>query len=151
MKLLIHSQTSMAAPLKFWEWISNFMPHFIADVITYPCHDQRGPRGMRGQNDMELKWDAATLLAVRDKELVFTWQVESWGLWQKWPYHLKYHEILPCWHCTNHNIIGVTNYWFDLMINNLSKFYPLLDKRSDIIVYTSPWSLQVSIAEDWPL
>ena len=24
---------------------------------------------MRGQNDMELKWDAAPLLAVRDKEL----------------------------------------------------------------------------------
>ena len=22
-----------------WEWISNFIPHFIMDVITYPCWD----------------------------------------------------------------------------------------------------------------
>ena len=34
MKLLIHSQTSMVALLR--EWISNFIPHIIMDVITYP-------------------------------------------------------------------------------------------------------------------
>ena len=38
MKLLIHSYTAMAGNV--WEWISNFIPHFIMDVITYLifCH-----------------------------------------------------------------------------------------------------------------
>ena len=25
--------------VKFWEWISSFIPHFKMDVITYPCWD----------------------------------------------------------------------------------------------------------------
>ena len=25
--------------VEYWEWISNFIPHFIMDVITYPCWD----------------------------------------------------------------------------------------------------------------
>ena len=25
--------------IEVWEWISNFIPHFITDVITYPCWD----------------------------------------------------------------------------------------------------------------
>ena len=25
--------------VEVWEWISNFMPHFIGHVITYPCWD----------------------------------------------------------------------------------------------------------------
>ena len=37
MKLLIHSQTSMVT-VEVWEWISNFILHFIMDVITYPCY-----------------------------------------------------------------------------------------------------------------
>ena len=27
------------AAVEVWEWISNFIPHFIMDVITYPCWD----------------------------------------------------------------------------------------------------------------
>ena len=27
--------------IEVWEWISNFFPHFITDVITYPCWDYR--------------------------------------------------------------------------------------------------------------
>ena len=34
MELLIRSQTSMA------EWISNFIPQFVMDIITYPSWDQ---------------------------------------------------------------------------------------------------------------
>ena len=26
--------------VEVWEWISNFIPHFIMDVITYECCDQ---------------------------------------------------------------------------------------------------------------
>ena len=29
--------TNTVQPLKSLEWISNFIPHFIMDVITYPC------------------------------------------------------------------------------------------------------------------
>ena len=25
--------------VEVWEWISNFIPHFIRDVITYPCRN----------------------------------------------------------------------------------------------------------------
>ena len=27
------------ATIEVWEWISNFIPHFSVDVITYPCWD----------------------------------------------------------------------------------------------------------------
>ena len=36
-EILIHSQTSTAAPLGFWERITFFIKHFVKDVITYPC------------------------------------------------------------------------------------------------------------------
>ena len=47
MKLLIHSWTSMVQSLnrlhstvqllEVWEWMSDFIPDFMMDVITYPC------------------------------------------------------------------------------------------------------------------
>ena len=36
MELLSHSQTSMAAAIEVWEWVSNFIPHFTGHMITYP-------------------------------------------------------------------------------------------------------------------
>ena len=39
MKLLINSQTIMVAHLEVCEWIHDFMPYVITDVITYPCWD----------------------------------------------------------------------------------------------------------------
>ena len=27
------------ATIEVWEWISNFIPHFIMDVIIHPCWD----------------------------------------------------------------------------------------------------------------
>ena len=41
MKLLIHSQTStvQALGVEVWNWINNFTPHFIKDVITYMSWD----------------------------------------------------------------------------------------------------------------
>ena len=29
--------TFHGAAIEVWEWISNFIPHFMMDVITYPC------------------------------------------------------------------------------------------------------------------
>ena len=34
-ELLIHSQTSTVATVEVWEWISNFIPHFMMNVITH--------------------------------------------------------------------------------------------------------------------
>ena len=31
------------ATVQVWEWISNFIPHFIMNVITYPCLIQISP------------------------------------------------------------------------------------------------------------
>ena len=28
------------ATVEVWEWMTNFIPHFIMDVINYPCWDQ---------------------------------------------------------------------------------------------------------------
>ena len=32
MKFFIHSQTSAVATVEVWEWISNFIPHFIKEM-----------------------------------------------------------------------------------------------------------------------
>ena len=37
------SGTTEVCTDEVWEWISNFIPHFIMDVITYPCKDQINP------------------------------------------------------------------------------------------------------------
>ena len=28
-----------SATVEVWEWLGNFIPHFIMDGITYPCWD----------------------------------------------------------------------------------------------------------------
>ena len=33
----IPQDLSYVVPFEVWEWISNFTPHFIGHVITYPC------------------------------------------------------------------------------------------------------------------
>ena len=37
--LSIHQPTGCFAAVEVWEWngISNFIPHYMMDVITYPC------------------------------------------------------------------------------------------------------------------
>ena len=52
MKLLIHSQTSTV--VEVWEWIRNFIPHFIGDVITYPCNDWSWTMLVKGVPDVLL-------------------------------------------------------------------------------------------------
>ena len=31
------TQNFNGATVEFWEWRSNFIPHIIGDVITFPC------------------------------------------------------------------------------------------------------------------
>ena len=32
--------SSIFSTVEVWEWITNFIPHFLMDLITYPCWDQ---------------------------------------------------------------------------------------------------------------
>ena len=40
MKLLIHYPNFNGCTVEVWEWISNFIPHFLGHVITYACYFQ---------------------------------------------------------------------------------------------------------------
>ena len=54
--------------VEVWEWKTNFIPHFIMDLITYPCWDwhvgKRGPRFLHGQciTPVPMKWTWKTLV-----------------------------------------------------------------------------------------
>ena len=39
MNLLIYTQISKVAPVEVWEWISDFIPHFTRQNVTFPCRD----------------------------------------------------------------------------------------------------------------
>ena len=41
MKLLIHSNNLNGFTIEVWAWISNFVPHFIIDVIIAGLMDHR--------------------------------------------------------------------------------------------------------------
>ena len=51
MKLLIHSKTSTATPLK----LGNVIPHITGYVITYPCWNQSSSMLVKGAPDVEIK------------------------------------------------------------------------------------------------
>ena len=36
---IIHVLFLFCCTLEIWEWICNFIPHFIVDIIAYPCWD----------------------------------------------------------------------------------------------------------------
>ena len=58
-ELLIHSQTSMTAPLEVWEWIGYFIPHFIMNVFTYPFTNMSihvSKKSHRHQGGMGFLW-----------------------------------------------------------------------------------------------
>ena len=39
MKLIIHFPNFNGGASEVWDEINNFIPHFMMDVITYPCWD----------------------------------------------------------------------------------------------------------------
>ena len=63
--------------LEVWEWVSNFIPHIIMDVITYPCWDYtmlvKGvPHVMRLMCDLTLKKSStAIVLKEYDHTVMF--------------------------------------------------------------------------------
>ena len=36
------------AAVEVWEWISNFIPYFTANVITYPCYGYKQSLSVKG-------------------------------------------------------------------------------------------------------
>ena len=41
----------IGANVEIWKWLSNFIPHLIMDVITYPCWDKNQSRFVKGTPD----------------------------------------------------------------------------------------------------
>ena len=98
MKLLINSLTWTVQPLKFWEWISNFITHFIMDVITYSSGIFLAPRHMKpswwcqlfhadrkGCPSSNIDRQTATIISVLFAEIddgVFKWK----HFLRYWPY-----------------------------------------------------------------
>ena len=39
------------ATIEVWKWVSNFIPHFIMGVITYPCYDLSQTMLVKGAPD----------------------------------------------------------------------------------------------------
>ena len=60
------------ATVEVWEWISNFSPHLIMDIITYPCRDKN--------QTMLVKGGTGLLPFV-----IFFLQIDSrWRIWKKY-------------------------------------------------------------------
>ena len=75
MKLFIHFQTSK---IQVWEWKIYFIPHFIMDVLTYPCWDLSDAILVKGAlddiiNDRNcmFKYNDITWVSLYLKSLVF--------------------------------------------------------------------------------
>ena len=57
--------------VEVWEWLSNFIPHFIMNIITYPCRDsklnhvsKRGPRRLSTDNQIHSQFVSSPLPAT---------------------------------------------------------------------------------------
>ena len=47
--------------VEVWEWISNFIPYFMMDVITYPCWDLSKTMSVKGAPEFHnVVWSKAT-------------------------------------------------------------------------------------------
>ena len=93
-----------------WEWISNFIPHFIVDVITYPC------------------WDESWSMLVYIKEL----QAFAAGHWFKTIRPVQYNTIQ--YYTIRYNKL----YFQSVSINNPSRFQSI--PRGLRLKQWSPWS-----------
>ena len=71
-------------PVEVWEWINNFITHFIMDVITYPYWNKSKSLVVkRASGDLGEGWEIYVLLATMGF-LLFLWferQVAPWLLW----------------------------------------------------------------------
>ena len=92
MELFVHSQISTVARLKVWEWISvkllhpslsvgwnylsNFIPHLMMDVIIYPC-----PSNAEG-----VPWDFFFILSLQ-------WCHECHALSNHWPLNSLFNKL----------------------------------------------------------
>ena len=47
--------------VEVWEWIRNFIPHFVMDVITHPCRDLNGHVSKKGSQVTIHQWAGPSL------------------------------------------------------------------------------------------
>ena len=70
--------------VRIWEWVSNFIPHFIMDEITYPC------------------WMLRLRLIHASKRGPSTLAMEARFSYINptiWYYSIKILQLLECWFC----------------------------------------------------
>ena len=99
MELLIHSQT-----VEVWEWICNFIPHFMIDVITYSCRRLDITQSNDDQDTWRRVWRHSTPISSYSPNKIwrpisvgceFQWyENKKWSVSQKgvWKCHINY----PC-------------------------------------------------------
>ena len=59
--------------VEVWKWISNFIPYFIMDVITYPCLNQSWSMLVKGTPCFGTAWDILQLQAQMFSRCVCFW------------------------------------------------------------------------------
>ena len=123
MKLLIHSKTSTA--VEVWEWISDFIPHLIMDVVFYPCKDETQSTLLGF-----IAYTADTICIAVLCFVVVMLSVPCGVVWSifpypSWPLH---------WHRGNHAIAPVPVKWpWRIWVNRL--LYPTATKNNTNLVY----------------
>ena len=70
-------QTSTVEPLKFGEWISNFIPRFIMDVITNPCCLFSTSRGVPVYSQIRVSLESDGCRDERTNEVLYLEHVQS--------------------------------------------------------------------------
>ena len=61
--------------VEVWEWINNFIPHFMMDVITYPCWNLKlnhvSKRGLR--NVGKISQYPTQCITTRERHVILHW------------------------------------------------------------------------------
>ena len=97
-------------PVEVWDWISDFIPHFIIGVITYPYWDQSLSMLVKGAPGRHICFFLLTYkylhAAVKQhmlwqvhssKTLIWSNIVQTWRQW--WDVAVSTHESILLTHC----------------------------------------------------
>ena len=85
-----------------WEWISNFIPHFIMDVITYPC---------LGWSQTMLVKVMGSIAGYQTATKHFAWSYDGFMAWTRcphyWPFVMGIHPRITLWMTNDTDLLGL--------------------------------------------
>ena len=101
--------------VEVWEWIHNFIPHFIMDVITYPCCDQSLTILIRGA------LVSLSIYVLRPYSSVALWRHTASGIWVNIGsiFGSCFHYLNQCWFIVDWVIMENASVQFELRYNTL--------------------------------